>query len=84
MRSCTAITKKGKPCPFKVEDWRDRGLCHLHDPKGKFKQQVKSGEFRKNSYKSLGITGCNHTWYMREPGIMCTKCLIIWEKELDE
>lgn len=27
---------------------------------------------------------CKHTWYMREPGIQCTKCLIIWEKEMDE
>jgi hypothetical protein len=22
---------------------------------------------------------CSHTWYMREPGIQCTKCLIIWD-----
>lgn len=22
---------------------------------------------------------CNHTWYMRELGIQCTKCLILWE-----
>jgi uncharacterized membrane protein len=21
---------------------------------------------------------CAHTWYMREQGIQCTKCLIIW------
>ena len=27
---------------------------------------------------------CKHTWYMREPGIQCTKCLIIWEKEMDK
>jgi len=24
---------------------------------------------------------CDHTWYMREPGIQCTKCLIIWESD---
>jgi len=22
---------------------------------------------------------CSHTWYMRELGIQCTKCLILWE-----
>lgn len=27
---------------------------------------------------------CAHTWYMREDGIQCTKCLIIWEKEMDQ
>ena len=27
---------------------------------------------------------CSHTWYMREPGIMCTKCGLIWEKSMDE
>jgi hypothetical protein len=27
---------------------------------------------------------CSHTWYMREPGIMCTKCGLIWEKGIDE
>lgn len=24
---------------------------------------------------------CAHTWYMREPGIQCTKCLIVWESD---
>jgi len=24
---------------------------------------------------------CAHTWYMRELGIQCTKCLIIWESD---
>lgn len=24
---------------------------------------------------------CDHTFYMREDGIQCTKCLILWEKE---
>lgn len=24
---------------------------------------------------------CDHTWYMREPGIQCTKCFEVWEKE---
>jgi hypothetical protein len=27
---------------------------------------------------------CSHTWYMREPGIQCTKCGLIWEKGIDE
>jgi len=26
---------------------------------------------------------CAHTWYMREEGIQCTKCLIIWDKSMD-
>jgi hypothetical protein len=26
---------------------------------------------------------CDHTWYMREPGIQCTKCLVIWESDED-
>ena len=26
---------------------------------------------------------CSHTWYMREAGIQCTKCLIIWDKNMD-
>jgi hypothetical protein len=30
------------------------------------------------------MSNCKHTWYMREAGITCTKCLIIWEKEMDE
>ena len=24
---------------------------------------------------------CSHTWYMRELGIQCTKCLVIWESD---
>jgi len=27
---------------------------------------------------------CAHTWYMRELGIQCTKCLVIWEKDQDD
>ncbi len=27
---------------------------------------------------------CTHTWYMRQLGIQCTKCLIIWEKWMDD
>jgi hypothetical protein len=26
---------------------------------------------------------CDHTFYMREAGIQCTKCLILWEKGMD-
>lgn len=83
MNKCKAITKKKKPCPFVVEEWRTSGMCHLHDPNGKFRQQVKNGEHRKNSYKGLGLKGCNHTWYMREAGITCTKCGLIWDKDTD-
>ncbi len=31
--------------------------------------------------KLLNDTGCSHTWYMREPGIQCTKCGDIWQSE---
>jgi len=27
------------------------------------------------------VKECRHTWYMREPGIQCTKCLVIWESD---
>ncbi|MEY4332026.1 MAG: hypothetical protein RLZZ196_764 [Bacteroidota bacterium] len=40
LRNCTALTKKKKPCPNKVEAWRDVDLCHVHDPNGTFRQQV--------------------------------------------
>jgi hypothetical protein len=26
---------------------------------------------------------CNHKWYMREAGITCVNCLIIWDKSMD-
>jgi hypothetical protein len=26
---------------------------------------------------------CSHTWYMREDGIQCTKCLILWDSEME-
>jgi ribosomal protein RSM22 (predicted rRNA methylase) len=79
---CSAITKKKKPCPIYVEKGRTGTLCHVHDPNGKFKQQVKNRTHRRNVKKKGN--GCMHTWYMREEGIQCTKCLIIWEKDTDE
>jgi len=24
---------------------------------------------------------CEHKWYMREPGIQCVNCLVVWEKD---
>jgi len=30
------------------------------------------------------VKECSHTWYMRELGIQCTKCLIIWDRGMDE
>jgi hypothetical protein len=26
---------------------------------------------------------CNHKWYMRDEGITCKNCLIIWKPEMD-
>ena len=57
-----------------------------------------AGGWTKASLASLGVSWppqkgwkqalldkaeCGHTWYMREPGIQCTKCLIVWEKGMD-
>ena len=33
--------------------------------------------------KLLDNAECIHTWYMREEGIQCTKCLVIWESDED-
>lgn len=82
MSNCKAITKKKKPCPFVAEEWRGNGLCHLHDPNGKFRQQVRSGEARAMR-KAANKGPCQHTWYMREAGITCTKCGLIWDKDTD-
>jgi hypothetical protein len=48
LRKCTALTKKKKPCPNKVEAWRNADLCHVHDPNGKFRQQI---QIKKRIYK---------------------------------
>jgi len=83
VKSCKAITKKKKPCPIPAEEWRTSGMCHVHDPDGKFRTQVRNGTTRKiRKEKSPKIKKeCQHTWYMREPGIQCTKCLVVWEKD---
>lgn len=83
MKSCKAITKKKKPCPIPAEEWRISGMCHVHDPDGKFRTQVRNGTTKKiRKEKSPKIKKeCQHTWYMREPGIQCTKCLVVWEKD---
>jgi hypothetical protein len=83
MNKCTAITKKKKPCPIFVEEWRVGGMCHVHDPNGKFRKQIKSGENRASRIMGPKTKGCQHAWYMRDPGITCTKCGIVWEKETD-
>ena len=86
MKSCKAITKKKKPCPIPAEEWRISGMCHVHDPNGKFRTQVINGTTRRiRKQKSPKIKKeCQHTWYMREKGIQCTKCLIIWKKDMDK
>lgn len=78
-RDCSSLTKKGLPCKYKVEDWRIVDKCHIHDPNGIFRQQVKEGVHKKTKSKNIG---CEHTWYMRDNGIQCTKCLIIWERDM--
>lgn len=79
-RECKSLTKKGAPCKYVVEEWRLSDKCHIHDPNGIFRQQVKNGVHRKHKNKNKG---CDHTWYMREKGIQCTKCFTIWQKDED-
>lgn len=81
MRKCTAVTNKGKNCPINVEDWRKQDLCHVHDPEGNFRKSLITKG--KNS-RPLTIQKCRHTWYMREVGIQCTKCLAIWHIGMEE
>jgi hypothetical protein len=74
---CKALTKKKTPCRIDVEDFRKNGLCHVHDPDGKFKIQQ-----RNKGYKDHTVIGaCEHKFYMRDAGITCTKCGLIWAKE---
>ncbi len=77
MTKCNAITKKKKPCPILVEDWREGGKCHVHDPNGKFRHQVRTGKSRAMR-KAASKGPCQHTWYMRSEGITCTKCGLIY------
>lgn len=79
MNQCTAITKQGRRCHSKVEEWRVGSLCHVHDPNGKFRQQQKKKGYKTHIYELK----CKHTWYMREEGIKCTKCNLIWEPGMD-
>lgn len=78
VRKCQAITKKGKPCPWKVEHWRVNDLCHIHDPDGTFRQQLKNKGYKTNTYKLKH----EHAWYMREKGIVCIKCNLVWEPSM--
>lgn len=78
-RKCSAVKKNGKICFANVTKPWPVQTCHIHDPNGKFRQQQKRKGYKAHTYK----LECSHTWYMREPGIMCTKCGLIWEKETD-
>ena len=37
---------------------------------------------------ALNMKECSHKWYMRDPGIQCVKCFIVWdismEKEIED
>jgi len=81
VRSCSSTTKKGKPCSIFVEEWRTVDKCHVHDPNGVFRQQLKHGrptKIKKTKIKT--IQQCQHKWYMRDPGIQCSKCFVLWDK----
>lgn len=38
--------------------------------------------WKANLLSKASDASCSHTWYMREPGIQCTKCFLVWEKGL--
>ena len=76
MKKCIAIKNNGKTCFANVTASWPTQTCHIHDPKGKFRQQLK----RKGMGKDY-VVKCEHKWYMRDPGIQCTKCLVIWESD---
>ena len=76
VNKCYAKKNNGKTCFAKVTDHTH--FCHIHDPNGKFRQQLK----RKGMGKDY-VARCEHTWYMRENGITCTRCLMIWESDED-
>jgi hypothetical protein len=74
MKKCYAKKNNGKTCFGKVTG--PGQVCHIHDPNGKFRQQLK----RKGMGKGY-VVACEHKWYMREKGIQCERCLSIWQKE---
>ena len=76
-RKCIATKKNGKMCFANVTKPWPVSVCHIHDPNGKFRQQQKNKGYKMHTYK----LDCQHTWYMRETGITCTKCGEIYERE---
>jgi hypothetical protein len=70
MKKCYAKKNNGKTCFAKVND--SNYFCHIHDPNGKFRQQLK----RKGMGKDY-VVRCDHKWYMRDEGIQCIKCLVV-------
>lgn len=85
-RNCTATTNRGTRCWNKVEPFRTAALCHVHDPDGTFRRQLAEKGFGKrkpkqNKVRTLNTKACEHTFYMREAGIQCTKCLVIWDSD---
>ena len=47
-RACSALTKKGKSCPFYADRCRAGvWFCHLHDPQGTYQQQWHGNGHRK-------------------------------------
>jgi hypothetical protein len=78
MKKCYATKNNGKTCFANVTAAWPAQTCHIHDPNGKFRQQLKA----KGMGKSY-VVKCEHKWYMREEGIQCEKCLLVWQKGMD-
>jgi hypothetical protein len=34
-------------------------------------------------YWIYGMKDCSHKWYMRDPGIQCVKCFIVWDISME-
>ncbi len=73
---CRAIKTDGKVCFGKITNTQMK-VCHIHDPNGKFRQQLK----RKGMGKGY-VVKCDHKWYMRDEGIQCDHCSVMWQKEM--
>lgn len=79
MRSITTPTKRMRLWSFNLE------TALFAIKAGNIKQAEETiqsiiSEMRGNENVSKE---CSHTWYMREHGIQCTKCLVLWDETIE-
>jgi hypothetical protein len=68
---CKALSRKNRPCPLQAK--HNKGLCHIHDPEGKFRINQKNMGYKNHTV----MQECKHSWHNRKIGIQCTKCSLI-------